>query len=94
MSAETIKQIVERAIADHEFRAALVSEPAKALQGLELTAEEAEMFNGLTNETFDALVSGLEDRISRAGLDPIHPDAGPLDASARPNKNPYSNFNF
>ena len=68
MAAETVKQIIARAVAEPAFRELLLSDPAKALEGYELTEEERAALGRLTPKEFDALGSDLEERVSRAGF--------------------------
>jgi hypothetical protein len=55
--------IVERAMADPEFRALLARDPANALAGYDLTPEERAMFQAGT-----ARAERLEDRMSKSDL--------------------------
>jgi hypothetical protein len=67
MSAGTVEEIIRKAVVDAEFREALFSDPDKALEGYELTDEEAEKLRGLEPDFFDAQAGELEERISRWG---------------------------
>ncbi len=70
MSAESVKQIIERAIAEEPFRELLFSNPNQALAGFDLTVDEIAALKGLKREEFDAAAGDLEQRISKsfAGL--------------------------
>jgi hypothetical protein len=60
---------VHRALADEEFRTALLTNPEKAIQeaGYELTAEQIEALKGLQVEDFATLSpEELEERLSKA----------------------------
>jgi hypothetical protein len=65
MSAGTVEEIIRKAVVDAEFREALFSDPDKALEGYELTDEEAEKLRGMEPDFFDAQAGELEERISR-----------------------------
>ncbi len=65
MSAESVQQIIGRAIGDGAFRELLFSNPDQALAGFDLTAEETSALKGLKREEFDAAASDLEQRISK-----------------------------
>jgi len=67
MSADTVEEIIRKAVVDGEFREALFSDPDKALESYELTEEEAEKLRGLEPDFFDAQAGELEERISRWG---------------------------
>jgi hypothetical protein len=68
MSAESVEQVIGKAVVDGEYRELLFSEPDKALEGYELTEEESTALKGIEREKLDAVVTVIEDRISRAGL--------------------------
>lgn len=68
MSQEGIKQVIGRAVADAEFKKLLFSDPAAALQGFDLTEEEAAGLKKLPHADFDKLMSDVETRVSKAGL--------------------------
>ena len=67
MSLESVQTIIGRAVMEAEYRELLFSEPDKALEGYELTEEEAAALKGLERKRFDAVAGELEERISRAG---------------------------
>jgi hypothetical protein len=67
MSLESLQEIIGRAVTEPEYRELLFSEPVKALEGYELTEEEAAGLRKLHREKFDAVAGELEERISRAG---------------------------
>jgi hypothetical protein len=68
MTIESVKTVIGRAIVESEYRALLFSDPDRALEGYELTEEEAAALRGLERDRFDAVASELEERISRSGL--------------------------
>jgi len=68
MSAESVQEIIIKAITDKEYRELLFSDLEKALEGVELTAEETTALKEMERENFDAVASELEDRVSRAGM--------------------------
>ena len=60
--SEALDKVVSRAATDKKFRELLLSDPAKALEGYEVTDEERKMLSELTADTFEAFVGGLGDR--------------------------------
>ena len=65
MSVESVKQIIGRTLTEPAFKELLLSEPDKALEGYELTAQEVTELKALSREKFDAVPGELEERISR-----------------------------
>jgi hypothetical protein len=65
MSAETVTQIITRAVTEPEYRQLLFKRPDEALAGYELSEVEAHALHGLTAEVFEGAVAALEGRISR-----------------------------
>ncbi len=68
MSAENLQRIVEKAVSDPSFRDLLFSNPAKAVEGFELSEQELLIIKSLAREKFDAGATELEERISRNRL--------------------------
>ena len=68
MSAETVRQIISRAVAEPEFRGLLLRQPAEAIAGYDLSDAELVALRNLTPESFDAVAAGLEQRLSKSGL--------------------------
>ena len=68
MSADTVKQIIGRAVAEPDYRELLLADPAKAFEGYALTEGETATLKNLTAREFDTLGGELETRVSRAGL--------------------------
>ncbi len=68
MSKENVQTIIGRAILEPDFRTLLFTEPAKALEGSELTAEETSSLKNLNRENFDQAAGEVEERISKSGL--------------------------
>lgn len=68
MSAETVQEIIVKAVTDEDFRELLFSDPDKALGDFELTDEEAAGLRAMEREKFDAVAGELEERVSRAGF--------------------------
>ena len=64
---------------DPEFRELLFSEPDKAVAEYHLDEDEIASLKGIDREKFDAVATGLEERISRAGftLQVFRPELGP-----------------
>jgi hypothetical protein len=74
MSAESVEQIIGKAIVDGEYRELLFSDPNKALEGYELTEEESAALRGIEREKLDEVATEIEERISRSGLSLSSPD--------------------
>lgn len=68
MSIETVQNIIGRAVTEPDYRDLLLGDPEKALEGYELTEDEAAALKGIERETFDTLASELGDRVSMAGI--------------------------
>ena len=65
MSTKTVEEILSRAMSDATFADALFADPAKALEGLDLTAEEAASFKDLHREDLNKMAhASLEERKS------------------------------
>lgn len=60
--SEALEQVVSKAVSDQAFRNLLLTNPAQALEGYDVTAEERAMLEGLTAETFDSFAGQLGDR--------------------------------
>lgn len=67
MTIESIQTIIGRAVAELEYRELLFGDPDNALEGYELSEEEAAALKGLEREKFDEVVGELEERVSKAG---------------------------
>jgi hypothetical protein len=74
MSQETVQKVIMRAVKEPEYRELLFDDPGRALEGYELTEEEAAALKGLERERFDAFVSEVDERVSRAGIVVEAPD--------------------
>jgi hypothetical protein len=68
MSADTVKQILQRAVTEPAYRQLLLANPVQAAAGYDLTSAEQMALSSLTPETFDALAGDLEGRLSRLSL--------------------------
>lgn len=68
MSKESVEAIIVRAVEDQEYRELLLSDPDKALEGYQLSAEESALFENLETLAVDDMVSELGERVSRAGI--------------------------
>jgi len=68
MSTENVQSIIGRAIVETEYRTLLFSDPGKALEGYDLTEEEAQSLKSLDKERFDEVANQVEDRISKSGF--------------------------
>jgi hypothetical protein len=68
----SLQEIIGRAVTEPEYRELLLSEADRALEGYELSKEEAASLKRLRPDTFDAVAGELGERISRAdGLRPF-----------------------
>ena len=65
MSEAVVKEIIEKAIGDKQFRHQLFKHPDKALAGYKLTDAERNMFEGLNEDNFDEFAGGLGDRTTK-----------------------------
>lgn len=63
--SEALDQVVSKAVSDSEFRALLLSDPATALAGFEITDEERNLLKGLNAENFDQFAGELGDRTTK-----------------------------
>ena len=68
MSIENVQTIIGRAIMETEYLTLLFSDPGKALEGYDLTGEEAQALKSLDREKFDVFSSQVEERISKSGF--------------------------
>lgn len=66
--SEALEKVVDRAVKDSAFRQLLLSNPDEALKGYAVTAEERQMLEGLTDDTFDDFAGGLGDRSTKGFL--------------------------
>lgn len=73
MSAGNVRKVIGQAISDLEYRDLLFSDPDKALEGMELTGDEIAFVKGFKREKFDAAITEMEERISRAGVGGLNP---------------------
>ena len=64
MSKSSVQQVIQRAVSDAAFRRQLQREPAKALAGFDLTAEERSSITGGDPARLTAL--GVDQRMSKA----------------------------
>ena len=91
MSQKSVSQIIGRALSDRAFRRLLQANPAKALAGYDLTADEVELVrSSLQTGRTSGPAGDLEPRVSRARLpldalsglmDSIAPDSQDVDLS-------------
>jgi hypothetical protein len=72
MSEATVRKVIGQAIVDLEYRELLFKDPDKALEGLDLTAEEVANLKAMEHAAFEAEGDGLEARISRASTVGMH----------------------
>jgi hypothetical protein len=65
MSAQSVESVLSKAMSDTAFADALFADPAKALAGFDLTAEEAASFKDLRREDLSKMAQASpEDRVS------------------------------
>ncbi len=64
MSAETVRQVVARAVVEPDFRARLLRTPAEAIAGYDLSEAELVALRNLTPANFDSVAAGLAARLS------------------------------
>jgi predicted house-cleaning noncanonical NTP pyrophosphatase (MazG superfamily) len=67
MSAETVKEIIFKAVSDEEYRELLLSKPEDALGGYDLSDKERENLSNLSVDLFDLDIEELEARVSKWG---------------------------
>ena len=67
MSDAAIRKVIGQAIGDLQYRDLLFSNPDKAIEGLDLSAEEVTFVKNFKRDKFDEATSEIEERISRAG---------------------------
>ncbi|MCI0395007.1 MAG: Os1348 family NHLP clan protein [Chloroflexi bacterium] len=65
MSAEVVKQVIERAIDDESFRRQLFSNPDDALRGYNLSDGERGRLHNLDEESFDDFAGPLTGRTTK-----------------------------
>jgi hypothetical protein len=65
MSQADVIAIIERALADENFRNLLFTDPDQALKGYNLTAEEKNRLSSLTPDTFDDFAGPLTGRTTK-----------------------------
>jgi hypothetical protein len=70
MSAEVVKQVIERAIDDEVFRHQLFSNPGAALQGYDLSQLEKDGLSNLDEESFDDFAGPLTGRMTKGEWGP------------------------
>ena len=65
MSEAIIKEIIDRAVKDEDFRKLLFSNPDEALKGYDLTEEDRKVLENLDEDNFDEFAGGLGDRSTK-----------------------------
>ena len=75
MSAEVVKQIIQRATAEPEFRQRLLNEQDAVLAEFDLTDDEKMSLKAMPVEAYDAFALKLDDHLKRGTL-PRKPGAG------------------
>lgn len=68
MGEDAVAQIIGRAVMDDDFRALLLSNPEQALQGYDLSDDEAEALKGLKQEDLEDFSAKLDSRITKRRL--------------------------
>ena len=65
-----LDEIIGRAVNDAAYRNLLLTDPDKALEGYQLSAEIRTMLEGLTEGAFDEFMGGLGDRGTKGWIAP------------------------
>lgn len=65
MSDTALKEIIDRAVKDEDFRNQLFTDPEKALAGYELSEEDKEALKNINADNFDQFAGGLGDRSTK-----------------------------
>jgi len=65
MSEAIIKEIIDRAVKDEDFRKLLFSNPDEALKGYDLTEEDRKVLKNLDEDNFDEFAGDLGDRTTK-----------------------------
>ncbi|MEM7333254.1 MAG: Os1348 family NHLP clan protein [Chloroflexota bacterium] len=60
--SEALDKVVSKAVQDENYRKLLLSNPAAALAGYEVTDEERQLLENLNEATFDKFAGDLGDR--------------------------------
>ncbi len=68
MSKETVQTIIGRAILEPDYRSLLFTDPAKALEGYDLTEAQTQSLKTLDQEKFDEAASLVDQRISKTQM--------------------------
>lgn len=68
MTIENVQTIIGRAIIEAEYRSLLFDDPGKALEGYDLTEEEAQALKSLERQSLEPAAQELEERLSRAAF--------------------------
>jgi hypothetical protein len=62
MSAESVRQIITRAVNDAEFRGSLLRDPTQVIAGFDLSEAEILALRNITPSNFEAVADGLAAR--------------------------------
>jgi hypothetical protein len=65
MAAQTVQNIIRKAVADEGFRHLLLNRPNEALSSYDLTEDERRNLSNLDSSLFSGGANDLEDRLSR-----------------------------
>ena len=68
MSVKGVQNVIGKAAIDRAYRELLFSQPDQALQGQDLSAEEAASLKTLSRAKFEAVAGELEEQILAAGV--------------------------
>jgi hypothetical protein len=63
--SDTVRQVIERAINEEQFRALLFQKPDEALQGYELSDDERARLSALNQDNFDDFAGPLAGRTTK-----------------------------
>ncbi len=73
MSTQAVQTVIGRAVTDAAFRQALFADPAQALAGYDLSADELAALQALDAEQVAAFAGGLDARISKSMYGTFNP---------------------
>jgi hypothetical protein len=65
MAAQTVQDVIRKAVIDDGFRTLLLNKPAEALVGYDLTDDERQNLSNLDSSLFEGGADDLGERLSR-----------------------------
>lgn len=63
--SDVVKQIIEKAVKDEDFRKLLFDKPDKALADYDLSQEDRDLLSNLNKDNFDDFAGDLGDRTTK-----------------------------